>query len=156
MAVAKRTVFLLVLSVSAILAADFAAGTAAYEKGDYATARKEWEPLAEEGSSAAQYNLGLLYYNGQGAPQDFGHAAELFQEAADQGYPKAQHNLGAMYGIGKGVRRDYIIAYKWLNLCAAAGEAGCAEQRDLVAKKLSGSKLAQAQRMSRDWTPTKK
>ena len=89
------------------LAADFAAGLRAYEKGDFAAARAEWEPLANSGSAAAQFNLGLLYYDGRGVPQDFQEARRWFHRAADQGYAKAQHNLGAMYGAGKGVGRDY-------------------------------------------------
>ena len=41
--------------------ADFQKGLDAYNSGDYATAMSEWEPLAEEGISAAQGNLGLMY-----------------------------------------------------------------------------------------------
>jgi len=131
--------------------ADFAAGVAAYEKGDYLTARREWQPLADDGNAAAQFNLGLLYYDGRGVPQDFSEAARWFERSANQGYAKAQHNLGAMYGVGKGVKRDYMLAYKWLSLCGAAGEESCIGQRDLVAEKLKSSKLAAAQRMTRDW-----
>ena len=138
-----------------ILQADFAAGAAAYDKGDYATALKEWEPLAQAGGAAAQFDLGLLYYDGRGVPQDFAQAAEWFEKAANQGYAKAQHNLGAMYAVGKGIKRDYAQAYKWLSLCAAAGEESCAAQRDLIAQKLSSSKLAAAQRLTRDWKPSR-
>ena len=144
-----------VLSISVAPAWDFAAGAAAYEKGDYATAYKEWEPLARAGGSAAQFNLGLLYYDGRGIPQDFETAASWFEKAAGRGYAKAQHNLGAMYAVGKGVKRDYMQAYKWLSLCAAAGESSCEAQRDLVAQKLSSSKLAAAQRLTREWKPVR-
>jgi TPR repeat protein len=46
--------------------ADFDDGFAAYNRGDYATALEEWRPLAEQGDAFAQYNLGLLYYEGEG------------------------------------------------------------------------------------------
>ena len=36
------------------------------------------------GYAEAQYNLGLLYENGEGVPKDLGKAAELYQKAADQ------------------------------------------------------------------------
>ncbi len=39
--------------------AGFAEGVAAYERGDYATALREWRPLAEQGDAEAQYNLGV-------------------------------------------------------------------------------------------------
>jgi TPR repeat protein len=95
----------------------------------------------------------LLYYDGRGVPQDFAEAARWFERSADQGYTKAQHNLGAVYAVGKGVKRDYSKAYMWLSLCAASGDSSCTGQRDLVAGKLSASKLTAAQRLTREWKP---
>lgn len=135
--------------------ADFAAGLAAYDKQDYATAFKEWKPIAEAGDAQVQLNLGLLYYDGKGVPQSYSDAVLWFRRAADQGQAKAQLNLGAMYSTGKGVRRDYVEAYKWLSLCAASGEQKCTAERDLVAKKLNASKLAEAQRQAKAWQPKK-
>ncbi len=45
-------------------------GVAAYHRGDYATAFREWHPLAKQGNAKAQYNLGVMYGNGLGVPQD--------------------------------------------------------------------------------------
>lgn len=135
------------------LAADFAAGLSAYQKGDYAKAMKEWRPLAEKGVAAAQFNLGLMSLDGQGVPQDYAEAARWFERSADQDYTKAQLNLGALYGVGKGVKRDYVQAYKWLNLCAAKGDQKCIAQRDLVTKKLKPAQLATAQRLSTEFKP---
>ena len=53
---------------------DFQKGLDAYEKGDYATALKEWTPLAEEGDSDAQVNLGYMYYYGEGVMEDIVYA----------------------------------------------------------------------------------
>jgi TPR repeat protein len=144
------------LAVTALTAAgaDFAKGLSAYEKGDYRTALEEWKPLAEEGDAPSEFNVGLLYYDGHGVPQDYPEAVRWFERASERGYTKAQHNLGAMYGVGKGVKRDYVLAYKWLSICTAAGDQGCESQRNLVEKKLSASKLQAAQRLARDWKPT--
>lgn len=142
------------LVVAAPMAADFAAGLAAYQKQDYAGALKEWQPLADGGSPDAQYNVALLYLDGRGVPQNYEQAAKWFERAANQGQVQAQHNLGAMYGKGEGVKKDYVQAYKWLSLCAAKGNGGCLTQRDLVQKKLKGSKLAEAQRVASEWKPT--
>ena len=135
--------------------ADFQAGLDAYKKGDYVAAAKEWQPLAEQGDPVAQYNLALLYLDGHGVPESLAEAVNWFRRAAEQDYTLAQHNLGAMYASGQGVKRDYIQAYKWLNICAAKGNAGCASQRDLVAKKLKASRLAEAQRLATDFKPQK-
>ena len=78
------------LGLFTISAQNFAAGLKAYENQDYATALKEWRPLAEQGSAAAEFNLGLLFYDGRGVAQDFTEAAQWFQRSADQGYAKAQ------------------------------------------------------------------
>lgn len=135
------------------LQADFAAGMSAYEKHDYATALKEWRPLAEAGDAPTQFNLGLMYLDGAGVPQSSEHAVEWFRRSADQGYTKAQYNLGSLYALGHGVRRDLITAHMWMNLCAASGDGKCAKQRDLVGAKLKPRDLAIAQRRAAEWKP---
>ena len=44
--------------------AGFDEGRAAYERGDYATALKEFRPLAEQGLAKAQAILGFMYDQG--------------------------------------------------------------------------------------------
>ena len=73
---------------------DLAAGFAAYERGDYAAALAEWQPLAEQGHALAQFALGFMYDSGEGVPQDHAQAAIWYRKAAEQGDAKAQNNLG--------------------------------------------------------------
>ena len=80
----------LLVSLAAPAWAGFDEGLAAYERGDYETALKEWEPLAEHGLAEAQHNLGVMYANGQGVPQDDAGALKWYRLAADQGYSRAQ------------------------------------------------------------------
>ncbi len=70
------------LGLTAPAWADFYEGLAAYQRGDYATALREWRPLAEEGDAYAQHNLGITYSNGQGVPQDYAEAHMWFNLAA--------------------------------------------------------------------------
>lgn len=58
---------------------------AAYDKGDYVTALVLWRPLADNGNTTAQFNLGIMFSNGQGVAQDYTVAAVWFRKAADQG-----------------------------------------------------------------------
>ncbi len=44
--------------------ADFKDGVAAYQRGDYATAVKEFRAVAEQGDTDAQYNLGFMHEDG--------------------------------------------------------------------------------------------
>ena len=46
--------------------AGFDEGMAAYDRGDYARAYKEFKPLAEQGDADAQFYLGVMYDYGRG------------------------------------------------------------------------------------------
>jgi len=110
------------LSLPAV-AQDFNKGLEAAERGDYATALREWRPLAEQGNADAQYNLGIMYHNGKGVPQDNAEAARLYRTAAEQGDANAQFNLGVMYNRGEGVPQNYTEAVKWYRTAAEQGNA---------------------------------
>lgn len=58
LAMISITAALIFGSIGAVVAADFDAGFAAYQKGDYALALREWTPLAEQGDAGAQLVLG--------------------------------------------------------------------------------------------------
>ena len=62
----------LVLGVSQSAEGGYQEGLDAYKRGDYATALKEWRPLAEQGNADTQYNLGVMDENGQGYRQSTG------------------------------------------------------------------------------------
>ena len=98
--------------------ADFNKGLTAAQSGDFATALKEWKPLAGQGDADAQYNLGLMYLNGWGVPQDDKEAVYWYKLAAEQGDAKAQYNLGVMYDVGEGVPQDDKEAVRWYTLAA--------------------------------------
>lgn len=67
---ASTIVSLVLVIAPSVIAQDFNKGVTAAQSGDFATALREWKPLAEQGSAAAQYNLGLMYTKGQGVLQD--------------------------------------------------------------------------------------
>ena len=61
---------------------------------------------AAQGNVAAQFNLGVMYENGQGVRQDYVQAVQWYRKASEQGDAQAQYNLGLMYYDGRGVRQD--------------------------------------------------
>ena len=73
--------------------ADFQKGLTAARSGDFATALREWRPLAEQGNAFAQSNLGVMYKYGQGVPQNYKTAIKWFRLAAKQGHPRAQEQV---------------------------------------------------------------
>ena len=63
----------------------FDKGFAAYMVGAYSTAFKFWHERATNGSVTAQSNLGFMYENGYGTPQDFVSAHKWYNIAASNG-----------------------------------------------------------------------
>jgi len=110
---------------------NFSKGLNAAKRGDYAAALKEWRPLAEQGDASAQFNLGLMYAEGQGVPQDHAEAVKWYRRAAEQGHAGAQNNLGGMYAEGKGVLQDHAEAVKWFRRAAEQGFSPRPEQSRL-------------------------
>ena len=55
-----------------------------------------WTEAAELGSLNAHYNLGAVYYNGDGAEEDKPRGVHHFQQAAMKGDVYSRHNLGAV------------------------------------------------------------
>ena len=79
--------------------------------------------LAEEGDPMAQYELGIMYQNGEGVPQNYSKAVKWFRKAAEQGDSSAQYRLGLKYSVGHGVPQDYSEAVKWFRKSAEQGDA---------------------------------
>jgi len=135
------------------LSAPMEDGQAAYNAGDYKTALDLWRPLAEQGDARAQNNLGVMYENGKGVPQNIAEAVKWYRLAAGQGYAGAQNNLGLIYAIGRGIRRDPIRAYMWFSLAAASlsGEVGAtvAQSRDVFASAMTSRAIALATDMAK-------
>lgn len=142
---------LLIVVPSAAVAADFNAGVAAYERGDYAEALEAFRVLAQEGDPHAQYNLGVQYYRGEGVARDDTVAAHWFHKAAENGITPAQHILGAMYFKGEGVAQDYVQSYALFNVAAQAGDEVARQNRDVMVKLMTPAQLEEARGMSKEF-----
>jgi len=114
---------LLLGTPSAVKADRLDEGEAAYNAGNYQKALEIFKPLAKQGEARAQYDLGVLYDEGKGVPQDYTEAVRWFRLAAEQGNAKAQYNMADMYGKGKGVPQDFKKEAKWYRLAAEQGLA---------------------------------
>ncbi len=132
------------------------AGLQAFIRGDYATALKEYRPLAEQGDAVAQFALGTMYENGRGVPQDDKEAVRWYRLAAEQGEASAQNNLAKMSRRGRGVPKDDVLAHMWWNFAAAQGHENARRARDRLAARMHPAQLAVAQRLAREWKPKSK
>jgi TPR repeat protein len=107
----------------AAAAGTFDDAVTAYNRGDYATAISKFRLLAEQGDAVAQFNVGAMYEQGQGVPQNYPEAAKWFELAAKQGNAGAQFSLGSLYYEGTGVLQNYPEAARWFELAAKQGHA---------------------------------
>ncbi len=113
-----------VCAAAPAVAGPFEDGLAAAEKGDYAKALRLWRPLADQGLASAQYNLGIMYFNGRGVPQDYVRAHMWSNLAASR--------------FGASEKEDREKA---------------AKNRDMVAAKMTPAQIAEAQKLAREWKP---
>ena len=141
---------IVVLLRSVEVSADFRKGLTAYQRGDFATALRELEPLAEQGNASAQFLLSRIYAHGQGVPQDYKTAVKWLTLAAKQGVAGAQRNLGVMYAKGEGVPQDSFYAHMWANIAASNGDEKGAKLRDALAQEMTPSQLEKAQELARE------
>ena len=70
-------------------------GLVAYASGDYATALRLWRPMAEQGYPGAQNNLGVMYRDGLGVPEDDMQAYIWFSLAVSSYPPGEDHDRSA-------------------------------------------------------------
>jgi uncharacterized protein len=117
-------------------AADGVAGFQAYEKGDYATALREFLPLAEAGQTSAQAAVGQMYFEGKGVQPNPAEAARWLEPAATAGNARAQFLMSKLYLSGEGVAPDPVKAASYAK---AAADQGIAEaQVDICAYYFQG------------------
>lgn len=93
---------------------------------DQLVAFSRLKKAAENGNAEAQFELGRIYGNGDGVPQDYETAIEWLEKAASQNHPKAQESLGSIYANGVGVEQDFNTA-RSLYLRAARNGLGSAQ-----------------------------
>lgn len=122
---ASMVVDVLALSLVGDAEKQYQKGFAAYNgrPPDFAEAVNWYRKAAEQGHAAAQHNLALCYYNGQGVAQNYSEAFNRWRKAVPQGYAQTQFQLGGCYFFGQGVAQDYTEAVKWFRKAAEQGDA---------------------------------
>ena len=127
---------------------------------DDGEAIKWFRLAAQQRDPVAEFNLGVMYSDGEGVPQDNAEAAKWYRLAADQGDARAEYNLGLWYAQGLGGPPDYVQAHIWFNLAAAhfpesdvSDRTLAVNNRKVVAGKMTADQIAEAQRRAREWKP---
>ena len=105
--------------------------------------------LATQGYASAQNQLGQMYANGRGVPQDYSTARKWYAKAAAQGHGWAQTQLGQLSADGLGVPQDYKQAHHWWEQAATQGVAQA--QYNLGQLYATGRGIPQNYTMARGW-----
>lgn len=114
----RAAAFVLALAAFAAFAED--AGWRAYERGDFATAAREYRAGAERGERLAQFNYATMILRGE-TPGSAETALAWLAQSAAQGYPQAQYALALLYEHGALVARSLVEATAWFRRAAEQG-----------------------------------
>jgi TPR repeat protein len=76
---------------------------------------------------------------------------ETIETAAAGGTPDALFELGLMCCAGRDVELDLVSAHQWFNLAAMRGNADAKRYRMEIAREMSNTEIAEAQRRARQW-----
>jgi hypothetical protein len=90
---------------------------------------------AQAGDVDAQYNIGTMYYHGEGVERDLDQALKWFHLAAEQNDTAAQFNLGFMYGKGEGTPKNHRASMEWFKKAASQGHSGAHEILEKMFRK---------------------
>jgi len=79
---------------------------------------------------------------------------DRFAVATQSGAPDALFELGLLYATGLEVEADLVVAHKWFNLAALRGNRAALARRIELAREMTASQVAQAQKLAREWLAT--
>ena len=131
---------------------DFEKGLTAYKSGDYTTALRIWEPLADQGFAPAQYSVGSMYENAKGVPKNDETAAKWYTLAAEQGEAEAHYKLGMIHfraaRFGGTTNKDELYSHMWMSIAGSSGDKVADQKRVLLEKLMKPSQLAKAQKLA--------
>ena len=103
--------------------AQYQVGMLNHMRGAYSQAVSWYRRAALRNHPLAAYNLGLMFYEGEGVEQDFAQSLEWFERAAEAGSPSAGFQLGLMHFHGQGVVKDPAKEAYWYRRAALGGNA---------------------------------
>ena len=139
---------LLGASIGAAFAVDLVSAQAAYDKGNYEDAFKQFLSMAEEGNALAMSSTGVMYDTGRGTIKDYDKAVGWYKKSAENGNQFGQFNLGTMYYLGTGVQKDMVTACKWFALSTRQGNGQARIHMHICEKYLNDTQRTDANRQA--------
>ena len=119
--ISMKVIIALILIISSVYASEIQKAREAYAKGDFEKAFGIAKLLAAQGNIDAKYELGGMYYKGQGTSKNMKKAIFWWEQSGEQGHVKAQENLVYMYRSGKEIQQNDKKYLYWLKKSANKG-----------------------------------
>jgi TPR repeat protein len=116
---------------------------------DYALAAEWYRKAADQSHPLAQFNLGMMYANGQGVTRDDVQSATWFAKAALGGDGAAQFKMGtschraSLTGKPEHACESRLEAYKWFQLAASQGYQGSDAARASLILRMTREDVAE-------------
>ncbi len=88
---------------------------------DFELNSDELKRSAQMGDSAALFEIGRRFTDGDGVERDLAKAAKWYEQAAAKGFAPAQYRIGNFFEKGHGVEADAAQAANWYLKAAEAG-----------------------------------
>lgn len=98
---------------------DYQVAVEYYDNQNFSKALEWFKKAASLEHAQAQFNLGVMYENGDGVAKDYNQALEWYNKAADNGNNEAMFRIGAIYFM----TQDYTNALEWYHNAANEGNA---------------------------------
>lgn len=89
---------------------DYEAGLRLLDQGQYMDALKSFGRSAKNGNTDAQYQIGIMFLEGEGMKANPEDAAYWFRKAAQNGHALSQFEIGRCFLTGTGVQADERMA----------------------------------------------
>lgn len=128
-------------------------GDGGYMAPNPVEARKWAQRAADAGIAKAMFNIGTMYYNGIGGPQNQITAAMYFRRAAERGVSDSQYNLGMLYNQGQGMPLSPAQAYKWFTIAAKSGDKDAAREAAAIRDNLTPEQRTKAEAEAAAFVP---
>jgi phosphotransferase system HPr (HPr) family protein len=117
-------------------------GMAAERAKDYAEARKFFERAALKNHKESMKRIAILYYDGQGTPQNLEKAFKWFLKCAEAGDKFSMNKIADMYEKGQGIKKDIEKALHWYRAAARAKDDDPKLQAETIKQDAPESKVS--------------
>jgi|TARA_B110000908_G_scaffold73887_1_gene89028 TPR repeat protein len=104
--------------------------------------------LAKKGYPWAQFNVGVMYANGEGVSQSDAKAIKWYRKGAEQGNTDAQMHLGVMYANGFGIVADAVRAYAWWSMAKMQGATSASKQISQLKTSMTLQQIADGEALA--------